>query len=451
MGARTFEDELEQLFDRSLNAVFIAGLDGYLRRVNRGFARLLGYSLEETLARPFIDNVHPDDVEAVLAALTELAAGNDLVGFECRQVTADGWVRWMEWHVTPRLEEGVAVGIGLDVTDRHVAMEQVGALRRIATLVAEVTQPHDLFALVAAEVARVVEVPAVSISSYETDDSVVYLAVSEEREGFGVGTRQPLDGTSVVSEIRRTHEPARIDDYSELHGTIAEAMRRAGGRSTVGSPIVVAGRLWGAMVVSTSAPEPLPPDTEARLTDFTELLGAAIANAESRDALERLAEEQKALRRVATLAAQGGNPTEIFSAVSREVAQLFGTDAAYVGRFDPDGPAIVAMGVANFGIRRSRSGNDGCSTTRCRPRRYFAQDVPHASTAPTGRASPLPIGALAQRLAYVVRGFEPDHRRRPALGSDVGRGAGATAPRHRRPPREVHRARRDGDRERRIA
>ena len=219
----------------------------------------------------------------MLAALTELAAGNDLVGFECRQVTADGWVRWMEWHVTPRLEEGVAVGIGLDVTDRHVAMEQVGALRRIATLVAEATQPHDLFALVAAEVARVVDVPAVSIASYETDDSVVYLAMSEEGEGFGVGTRQPLDGTSVVSEIRRTHEPARIDDYSELHGTIVEAMRRAGGRSTVGSPIVVAGRLWGAMVVSTSAPEPLPPDTEARLADFTELLGAAIANAESRE------------------------------------------------------------------------------------------------------------------------------------------------------------------------
>jgi GAF domain-containing protein len=210
------------------------------------------------------------------------------------------------------------------------------------------TQAHDLFARVAAEVARVVDVPAVSIASYESDDSVVYLAVSQEGEGFGIGARQPLDGTSVVSEIWRSHEPARIDDYSGLDGSIAEAMRRAGGRSTVGSPIVVAGRLWGAMVVSTAAPEPLPPDTEARLVDFTELLGAAIADAESREALERLAEEQAALRRVATLAARGVHPTEIFSAVSREVAQLFGTNAAYVGRFDPDGPAIVTMGVANW-------------------------------------------------------------------------------------------------------
>jgi len=37
MAARSFDDELEQLFDRSLDAVFVAGFDGYLRRVNRGF------------------------------------------------------------------------------------------------------------------------------------------------------------------------------------------------------------------------------------------------------------------------------------------------------------------------------------------------------------------------------------------------------------------------------
>jgi len=346
MAARSFDDELEQLFDRSLNAVFIAGLDGHLRRVNRGFARLLGYSHEEFLARPFLDNVHPDDVEAVRAALAELAAGQDLVAFESRQVTADGWVRWMEWHVTPRLEEGVAVGIGLDVTDRHVAMEQVSALRRVATLVAEAPQPHDLFALVAAEVARVVDVPAVSIASYDTDDSVIYLAVSQEGEGFSVGMRQPLDGTSVVAEIRRTHKPARVDDYSGLDGTIAELMRRSGGGSTVGSPIVVAGRLWGAMVVSTPAPEPLPPDTEARLTDFTELLGAAIANAESRDALERVAQEQAALRRVATLAVQRAHTAEIFSAVTHEVGQLFGENLAAVGRYDADARAVTIVGIA---------------------------------------------------------------------------------------------------------
>ena len=75
---------------------------------------------------------------------------------------------------------------------------------------------------------------------------------------------------------------ARINDYTELEGAMAEAIRRAGIRSTVGIPILVAGRLWGVMMVSSTELERLPDDTEARLTDFTELVATAIANADSR-------------------------------------------------------------------------------------------------------------------------------------------------------------------------
>jgi signal transduction histidine kinase len=67
---------------------------------------------------------------------------------------------------------------------------------------------------------------------------------------------------------------------------IAQSVRRQGIRSTVGIPIVVARRLWGAMVVSSSEREPLPDTTEARLADFTELVATAIANAETRAELD---------------------------------------------------------------------------------------------------------------------------------------------------------------------
>ena len=68
----------------------------------------------------------------------------------------------------------------------------------------------------------------------------------------------------------------------------------------------------------------LPADTEARLASFAGLVATATANTESRASLARLAEEQAALRRVATLVAQGVPPVEIFSAVSDEAAGLFG-------------------------------------------------------------------------------------------------------------------------------
>jgi signal transduction histidine kinase len=52
-------------------------------------------------------------------------------------------------------------------------------------------------------------------------------------------------------------------------------------RSAVGAPIIVAGRLWGAATVSTSRPEQLPADTEARVCDFADLVATAIANAQA--------------------------------------------------------------------------------------------------------------------------------------------------------------------------
>jgi signal transduction histidine kinase len=227
----------------------------------------------------------------------------------------------------------------------HVANEELNALRHVATLVAEGVQPQDLFAVVAEEVARVVDVPLVSVARYEPDQSATECAsYSAGGPLFPVGKRWSLEGTNVLRLVRASAEPARIDDYSQLRGELADAVRRSGIRSTVGIPIIVAGQVWGAMVVSTTEHEPLPEGTEVRLADFTELLATAIENAESREALGRLADEQAALRRVATLVAQGVQHAELFSAVADEVDRLFGASAAVV-RFESEGPAIVFVSV----------------------------------------------------------------------------------------------------------
>jgi signal transduction histidine kinase len=259
------------------------------------------------------------------------------------------------------------VQVAARTAELRVVNDELASLRRVATLVAEGVQPRDLFAVVAEEVARVVSVPLVSVIRFELDGTATECASFSPRGPLHPdGKEYSLEGTSVLQLVHESSKPARIDDYSTLDGEIAEYARRSGLHSTVGVPVVVAGRVWGAMLVSTNSEnDPLPQGTETRLADFTELLATAIENAESGEALERLALEQATLRRMATLVAQGVPPGEIFSAVCEEVGRLLGSDTAAVVRFEHDPPAIVVAGVGVPGIPVGTRSNldDGLAST----------------------------------------------------------------------------------------
>ena len=233
-------------------------------------------------------------------------------------------------------------------TDRIANMQ--AALRRVATLVAEGAAPDRVLAAVADEVARVTGIPDVVMCKYIDGDTairVVALATAGEPL-FPVGTRWELDGPLVATEVLRTGRPARIDSYDGVAGTTAATVRAAGVTQIAGAPIRVGGRVWG--LVSLSWPgRPLPTGVEHELADFTSLVATAIANAQARDDLRRLAEEQAALRRVATLVARGVPSTLVFESVAEEVGRLLGADAATFSRFESDGTATSISSWARSG------------------------------------------------------------------------------------------------------
>jgi signal transduction histidine kinase len=67
-----------------------------------------------------------------------------------------------------------------------------------------------------------------------------------------------------------------------------------------------------------------------------------------RDELRQLAEEQAALRRLATAVARGVPTAEIFQAVAQEVGPLLGAHDAAVVRFEPDRSATVVAGAGRW-------------------------------------------------------------------------------------------------------
>jgi len=241
---------------------------------------------------------------------------------------------------------GILIGKLAQLAEEHASSGRVeAALRRVATLVAGAAQADELFGAVTEEAGRLLGADFAAMGRYESDDAVTLVAAwSRTGDPFPVGNRWTLEGENISAFVLRTGRTARIDDFADLPGPLAADARARGTRSEVGAPVVVEGRIWGLMVAGLAMNRLLPPDAEARLASVTELLATAIANAESRAGITRLAEEQAALRRVATLVAGGAPPDEVFAAVTEEAGQLLAADQTTLSRYESDGTVTVVAG-----------------------------------------------------------------------------------------------------------
>jgi PAS domain S-box-containing protein len=228
--------------------------------------------------------------------------------------------------------------------ERVVAEQQ--ALRKAATLVASGASPMEVFAAITTFASELFEAPFASLLRYRPDDTATMVAGCAACSGFvGRTWTVPGDDPGIVRTVVGSRRPARIEDHSGVHGPLGDAARTLGIGSVVGVPVVVDGSVWGVLAVGAAQDgPPLPADAGDRLVGFTELVTTTLINAETRDSLRRLVDEQAALRRVATLVAAGIEPDELFSAVSEEVARLFTADGAGVGRFEADGSVVVVVG-----------------------------------------------------------------------------------------------------------
>jgi signal transduction histidine kinase len=214
---------------------------------------------------------------------------------------------------------------------RRLGREQA-ALRRVATLVAEGATQAELFAAVAREVGLVLNEPLVAVYRYEPDGTATVVGAIGDHP-FEPGTNWPLDGRSVASQVRRTGRPAKVEQDADGARTLgAEAAFTSG----VGAPIVVEGELWGVVAACSEGCEAPSPGAGQRLTEFTALVATAISNGQAREDLRRLADEQSALRRLATLVAEGAEPRLVFDAVCEETGRLVGARSVTLTEFTSD-------------------------------------------------------------------------------------------------------------------
>ena len=166
-----------------------------------------------------------------------------------------------------------------------VLARQQAALRRVATLVARGVSQSEVFSAVAEEMAGCLNVGNAEVLRFEDDGAAIVVVASYAEPGvphLSLGECLSTEGDNVAATVSRTRQSARMDSWEDAAGPIAQRVRELGVRSRIGAPIVVDERLWGIAVVATTEPEPLPPDTEARIVEFAELVATAIAAATTR-------------------------------------------------------------------------------------------------------------------------------------------------------------------------
>jgi sugar diacid utilization regulator len=161
---------------------------------------------------------------------------------------------------------------------RRLAAEHA-ALRRVATLVAQGVGPLAVFDAVAEEMRRCVPAVTAGLWRFETDGEITIVAAAAHPAAlkkWPVGTRTPVEGTTLAALVQRSGRPARIDNYDNIATPIAACVRAVGVRAAVGVPIIVDGRVWGLAAVGSVQPGPMPADTEVRIGRFAELIATAV-------------------------------------------------------------------------------------------------------------------------------------------------------------------------------
>jgi GAF domain-containing protein len=164
--------------------------------------------------------------------------------------------------------------------------EEQAALSRVAVAVATQEDPEPLFNAVSEEIGRLFGARSAATVRYVDDADeaeIVGVWVRDGRYDAPLGVRLPFQG-GAIARVAKTGRTARIDLENEPPD-VQEHMLAAGVSSGAAAPIVVSGRLWGSTSISLHESERFPPDVEARLEKFTNLVAVALANAEAREQL----------------------------------------------------------------------------------------------------------------------------------------------------------------------
>ena len=230
-------EELDRYFTLSLDLLCIAGEDGYFKRLNPAWQKVLGFSVEELLAKPYLDFVHPNDRRATIQEAEKQSRGLEVISFENRYLCKDGSYKWLSWSASPVAARGMIYAMARDVTELKRAEQALRLSEEQNRLLFE-SNPHPVWV-------------------YDLESFAIIDVNEAAIRNYGYSREEFL--TLTIKDIRPAEDVPAVIESVAKSGTMLEENRIWRHRRKNGSlldvevtshPIVYAGRN-ARLVVST--------------------------------------------------------------------------------------------------------------------------------------------------------------------------------------------------------
>ncbi|NDJ86650.1 MAG: GAF domain-containing protein, partial [Chloroflexi bacterium] len=288
-NARAFErvqeaqEQIDRIYNTSIDMVGTAGMDGYLKTINPAWEKTLGYTQDELMAVPYLEFVHPDDLEATLAEARKLEEGHDTLRFENRYLAKDGTYRWFSWNAVFDRDEAMVYFAVRDITEQRLAEQRDLMARELGQELTALLDPDELLDTTVDRLCEAFGYYHAQV--YLLDHSSASLIV---RAGLGEAGQQMVElehaipfsaERSLVAQSARMLQAVVVDDVSQEPGYLANELLPAT-RSEVAIPLSIGDRVLGVLDVQHDMPDFFNHDQVNTLYIIANQLSIALSNAE---------------------------------------------------------------------------------------------------------------------------------------------------------------------------
>ena len=294
-NARAFQvvqaarEDVDRIFNNSLDLIGSANFEGRFIRLNPAWERTLGWTLDDLLQHPFIEFVHPDDVDVTNSEAAKIAQGADTIAFTNRYRCKDGSYRRIAWNSAADVEHGMIHFIARDVTDQHAQQEYNATMAQISSALSQATDEQGILQ----PLTRIMgEVPGgMVLLGYinETDNGqpAVELIAAANATGAAMplsafpATHLTLDSMPVIEMMMQNPNEVLIIEDMMTESRLDDKARGFAAASGVGAAIIIpllSGGKWdGFISFNWTTPQQFPAALKRLLAGVMPVVTSVVA------------------------------------------------------------------------------------------------------------------------------------------------------------------------------